>query len=64
MVVEQLELFPLSQDEKNAQRIEEVFQRSERVRKGLYAKHGEILKMLLEIKHDFEQMKQVICKGQ
>lgn len=63
MVIEQLELFPLTQEEINAKRIEEVFERSERVRKGLYAKNGEINKRLSHLEEMLENLTRYICKG-
>jgi len=64
MALEQLEFFPLTQDEKNAKRIEEVARSSDKVRKKLFAQHGEILKLIMEMKNDFEHMKRVICRGE
>jgi len=64
MALEQLEFFPLTQDEKNAKRIEEVAESQTKVRKKLFAQHGEILKMITEMRNDFEHLKRVICRGE
>ncbi len=63
MPLEQLDFFQPTPDEINAKRIEEVFERCERVRKGTYAHIGEIRKLILEIKDDLEHMKRAICRG-
>ncbi len=61
--VTQLDFFQPTADEINAKRIEEVAASSDRVRKGIYAKHGELLKMMTELKADFDFIKRSICRG-
>ena len=62
--VQQLTFFELSQDELNAQKIEKLQESLHKVRKKLFSQHGEILKVVLEMKHEFEMMKQSICRGE
>lgn len=62
MAIEQLELFQPTPDEINAKRIEEVFERSERVRKGAFAHIGEINKRLTRIEDMLEPLIAYICK--
>ena len=63
MAIEQLELFELTPDEKNAKRIEEVFGRLERVRKGAYSQMGDINKRLARVEELLEHLTRHICRG-
>jgi hypothetical protein len=63
MAIEQLDFFPATADEINAKRIEEVAKSSDKVRKKLFAQHGELLKIITEMKNDFEHLKRAICRG-
>ncbi len=61
--VTQLDFFQPTADEINANRIEDVFQRLERVRKGTYAQMGEINKRLMKLEELLEHLTRHICKG-
>jgi ribosomal protein L29 len=61
--IEQLTFFEPTADEINAKRIEEVNESLHKVRKKLFAQHGEILKVILEMKNEFEHLKRAICRG-
>jgi len=70
MAAEQLELFPLSQDEINANKIDELeqkldsyFKRSENVRRGTYANINELKKIVLDLVQRLEIYERAICKG-
>ncbi len=63
MVIEQLKLFAPSADELNANRIEEVFDRLERVRKGTYASLGEINKRMIRVEELLENLTRHLCRG-
>ena len=60
-MIEQLQLFPPTADELNARRIEEVFDRVERVRKGTYASIGDVNKRLMRIEELIEHLTRYIC---
>ena len=36
---------------------------SDKVRKGLFARHNELAKMYLDMKEEFESWKKIICEG-
>lgn len=63
MGAEQLELFPLSQEEINARRIEEVFTRVENVRKGTYGKINAQGKIILDLLQRMEILESNVCKN-
>jgi len=68
----QLELFqdiePIRDDEKIMRELAEVkelamstYKSSEKVRKGLFARHGELAKLYLDLHHRFEVIERAIC---
>lgn len=60
---EQLLLFEESREEKLEREVQRLKEQSDKVRKSLYAKHGELMKLYLEQKHELETLKAAICKG-
>jgi hypothetical protein len=44
-------------------RVDEMQKSSEKVRRGIYAKHSQLNKMYIELKNEFEQLKSAITKG-
>jgi molybdopterin-biosynthesis enzyme MoeA-like protein len=63
MVVEQLLFFQESKEEKLAREVQRLKEQADKVRKGLYAKHGELMKLYLEQKHELEVLKQALCRS-
>lgn len=61
--VEQLEFFEPTQEEILSNKIDAIKESTNKVRKKLFAQHGEILKVILEMKNDFEHIKRAICRG-
>lgn len=57
----QLDFLPKSFDEMEKE-IEDLRKSSEKVRKGIFVRHNELTKMIMEIKIEFEQWKSTICK--
>jgi|31_taG_2_1085359.scaffolds.fasta_scaffold83307_1 hypothetical protein len=43
-------------------KIDDIKESTEKVRKGLYVRHNELAKMILEIKLEFEEWKSTLCK--
>jgi hypothetical protein len=43
--------------------VEKNYNSQERVRRGLFARHGDLEKKYDELRHEFEQLKQAICKA-
>lgn len=41
-------------------RVEAIHQKTEKVRRGIYAEHSELKKMYFELKHEFETLKVAI----
>jgi hypothetical protein len=62
MAIEQLELFPLSYEEKLEKRIDELENIIHNVRKGIFARHGELAKMYLKIDQEHEEWKSSLCR--
>ena len=40
-----------------------IHQKTEKVRKGIYARHGELTKMYLEVKAELETLKVAMCRS-
>jgi phage shock protein A len=62
MYAEQLLLFPETLEEKTDRQLREMRAQNDKVRKALFARHGELVKMYLEQKHELETLKAAICK--
>lgn len=60
----QLDLFPdwLEDEQSLAVEVSRLRDQCEKVRKGQYAKIGEMMKMYNELRHEFECLKKAICK--
>jgi hypothetical protein len=64
MAIYQLEFLKEESEIKALQdRIELVKESNDKVRRGLFARHGELAKMYLELKNDLEIIKQNLCKS-
>lgn len=60
----QLTLFEMEPSYSDLERrIEAVHQKSEKVRRGIYAEHTELKKMYHDLKHEFDMLKASICKA-
>lgn len=61
-----MQLMVLENDQK-MQELEEkydnVYQRTENVRRGTYAKLSQLMKMYSELSHEFDSLKRNICRG-
>lgn len=58
----QLELFPLNELDLLRLELRQVKESSDKVRKGIHAKHGDLAKKYLELLHEFEILKKVLCQ--
>lgn len=45
-------------------RVDRIEASAEAVRKGIYARHGELRRMYDELKWEFDSLKMAICKGE
>lgn len=61
-MAEQLLLFPETEEERLLRKIDEIKNSTEKVRKSLFAKHGELTKMYFQLYYEFETLKESICK--
>jgi len=61
MAVEQLEFFPKTDEERNAERIEEVFKRLENIRKGMFQRLNIAGKEILALHERIEILERYIC---
>jgi len=62
MSVEQLQFFPQTYEEKLEQRINDLELSLNKVRKALFARHGELAKMYLKIDSEHEAWKASLCR--
>lgn len=60
----QLEFFPLSKEEQLEQEVKKLKESQDKVRKKLFRQNGELMKMYLDLHHEFEDLKRSICIGQ
>lgn len=58
----QLQLFPESSEQVQDRQIEELRRSADKLRKSLHAKNGELAKAYLELKNEFDHLKQAICQ--
>lgn len=61
--MEQLLLFEESREEKLEREVKRLKEQTEKIRKGIYAKHGELYKLYLEQKQELDILKTAICRG-
>ena len=61
----QYDLFepPISEVEDMKRQLAEMKKSQDKVRKGIYAKHGELCKMYLDLYHEVETLKRDICRN-
>lgn len=62
--MQQLLFFEETKEEKMMREIKELRDQCERVRKGQYAKIGQLAKMYQETKHELETLKSAMCRNQ
>jgi len=60
----QLELIPERPEERNAREIKEMREQQNKVRRSIYAKHGQLEKDLSSLKSEFESLVRLICQYQ
>lgn len=61
-MAQQLLLFPETEEEKIQREFQELKKSCDKVRKAMFARHGELTKMYLQLHHEFETLKASICK--
>lgn len=61
MAIEQLEFFPLSEEERNQKRIEEIHKSLDKVRKGMFARLNICGKDILSLHERLERIEKYIC---
>jgi hypothetical protein len=61
MVCIQLELFDKPLDIENREMVDKMHKELTNTRKGMFARHQELTKMYVELRYEFETMKQAIC---
>ena len=59
----QLELLDKSEMDLLRERVEKVQKSSDNVRRGIYARHAELAKMYMEVKHELDTLKEAICRA-
>ncbi len=59
----QLLLFPETKEEELERRLEDLKRQTDKMRKALFARHGELMKLYLEQRHELETLKEAICKN-
>jgi len=65
-MIVQLDLFKSVEEAKQEElfnRVESIHQSTEKVRRGLFARHNELAKMYLELSQRLEYIERHICKG-
>lgn len=62
MAMEQLLLFPETREDKLEREMADLKKSCEKVRKGQFAKIGELTKMYYETKYELETLKEAICR--
>ncbi len=65
MIIKQYDLFEDVRSEKDMlkEEIQAIKDSSDKVRKGIFAKHGQLAKMYLDINNRLEIIERNICKG-
>ncbi len=63
MEFQQLQFFEESNEEKLRKELQEIKIKTEKMRKSLHAKHGELMKLYLEQKNELEMLKYALCKN-
>ena len=63
MKMEQLTLWSESREEKLEREMKELRESHEKVRKGQFAKISQLAKMYSQLEHEFEILKQSICRS-
>lgn len=61
--MEQLLLFEDSKEERLEREVKKLRDQCEKIRKGQYAKIGELKKLYLDTKHEIDTLKSAICKN-
>ena len=59
---QQLALFADPKEDRLEREVEKLREQSEKVRKSLHAKNGELMKLYLEQKREMEILKSAICR--
>lgn len=59
----QLDFFK-TEEEQMWEEIEKVRKSSDKVRKGIYARHAELAKMYMELQNEFQNLKRAMCRGE
>lgn len=54
---------PVSELQDMRNELKEMKVSQDKVRRAMFARHGELAKMYLELYHEFETLKRNICKG-
>ena len=60
----QLELFPETPEQRLSREITQLKSAYDKVRKSLYAKHGELARSYGELKNELETLKRDMCRAQ
>jgi chaperonin cofactor prefoldin len=60
---EQLLLFAETKEEKLERQVKRLQEQCDKIRKSLYARHGDLMKMYLEQKYEMEILKASMCRS-
>lgn len=58
----QLDFFPISREQKLEDEVKLLKESLTKLRKSLFARHGEIMGMYSELNNDFENLKKSMCE--
>ncbi len=61
-MIEQLSFLPETQEERFERRLKQIEDRMEKVRKSLYARNGELMKLYLEQKSRGDVLEAALCR--
>ncbi len=59
----QLELFPQTEEDQMRHQLKKVSDSSEKVRKAMFARHGELAKKFMELHERMYVIEMFICRG-
>ncbi len=59
--MEQLLLFSETDEDKLRREVSQLREQCDKIRKGQFAKIGELTRMYLELQHEFNVLKSVVC---
>jgi len=59
----QLLLFEETKEEELERKVDDLKRQTDKMRRALFARHGELMKLYMEQRHELETLKAAICKN-